>query len=135
VPDDEREDQHGLLLTAAEVLVDSTRSLTQLVARAGAAGAQAVVPDPAAAQVNRMLASLRRVLEQAPQLTDEIDVLLDELHAKRLSLQAMAAELTALDQQLEVLERALTPVQKWNTRWQEVQHTLLRLQLPVEAPH
>jgi hypothetical protein len=126
--DTKRVDEHGLLESAADTLLHGVRTLTGLVTPKGAV--EAVVPDPALDQLNRVLGSLRSVVEQAPQLTDEIDVLLDEVHAKRLSLQAMAAELTALDAQLEVLEQVLAPVQKWNARWQGLQHSLLR-DLPV----
>ncbi|HET7352327.1 MAG TPA: hypothetical protein VFJ28_15450 [Marmoricola sp.] len=125
--DIERDDQHGLLESAADTLLDGVRTLTRLLPHKDAV--EAVVPDPALEQVNRVLGSLRSVIEQAPQLTNEIDVLLDEVRAKRLSLQAMGAELTAMDAQLEVLEQVLAPVQKWNTRWQGLQHTLL-LDLP-----
>ncbi len=128
--DIEREDQHGLLDSAADTLLDGVRALTRLLPHKDAV--EAVVPDPALEQVHRVLGSLRNVIEQAPQLTNEIDVLLAEVRAKRLSLQAMAAELTALDAQLEVLEQVLAPVQKWNTRWQGLQHTLL-LDLPRGA--
>lgn len=128
--DTERVDEHGLLESAADTLLHGVRTLTGLVAPRGAV--EAVVPDPALDQLNRVLGSLRSVVEQAPQLTNEIDVLLDEVRAKRLSLQAMAAEITALDAQLELLEQVLTPVQRWNARWQGLQHSPLR-DLPLGA--
>lgn len=128
----EHDRQHGLLQSTVEMFLDSTRTLAELATRTSSAGVRALVPDPVLVQVNQMLLSLRQVVEQAPQLTDEIDVLLSELHAKRLSIQAMTAELTALDQQLEILERTLAPVEAWNGRWQQLQQTLLHLELPTE---
>jgi hypothetical protein len=129
---DQQDAPHGVLQSTVEVFLDSTRALVDLATRTGAAGARAVVPAPALDSVNRMLVSMRSLAEQAPPLSAEIDVLVDELHAKRLSIQAITAELTVLDQQLEILERTLGPVQQWSSRWQEIQHALLHLEVPTK---
>lgn len=123
--DESRQPRSGMVQSTFEMLVNSTRALTEMVTHAGATGARAVLPDPVAQQAGRMLGSLRSVLEQAPQLTDEFEVLVAELHAKRLSIQALRAELDALDSQLAILERALEPVHVWSQQWSRVQHALL----------
>jgi hypothetical protein len=132
---------HGVLQSAIDMLVGSTRAVTQMVTQAGSAAGSAgarVVPDPVADQVRQMLHALRSVLEQAPQLTDEFEVLVNELHAKRLSIQALRAELDALDDQLAILERALEPVHSWSKQWSRVQHAILDTidrDLPADEDH
>ncbi len=121
---DEGQPRHGMLQSALDLFVTSTRTVADMVTHAGSAGARAV-PDPIAGQVRQMLRALRSVLEQAPQLTDEFEVLVNELHAKRLSIQALRAELDALDDQLAILEHALEPVHAWSRQWSKVQHALL----------
>ncbi len=132
--DNEHHTRNSRLQSSLDVLLESTRSVTQLVARTGSAGARAVLPDSVLEPVNRMLTSLRAMAEQAPLLTDEIDVLMSELQAKRLSIQAVTAELVVLDQQLEILERTMSPVQSWSTQLKSVQHSLMHALDPVSTP-
>lgn len=122
---DEHEGHRGMLQSTFDVFVDSARTVTQLAAQAGSAGAHAVVPDQVLASVEGMLSSLREVAEQAPAITDELGVLMRELHAKRLTIQAVTAELTVLDEQLEILERTLAPVEAWSDQWSQMQRSLL----------
>lgn len=132
--DDDHATRSSRLQSSIDVLVESTRSVTQLVARTGSAGARAVLPTSVLEPVNRMLSSLRSMAEQAPLLTDEIDVLMSELQAKRLSIQAVTAELVVLDQQLEILERTMTPVQGLSTQLKNLQHSLMHALDPVQTP-
>ncbi|MEP7089008.1 MAG: hypothetical protein ABI776_02780 [Nocardioidaceae bacterium] len=131
--DDAPAGSHGVLQSAIEVFLDSTRSVTELVTRAGSAGARAVVPDPVLASLDRMLLSLRSVVEQFPHMTDEIDVLVGELNAKRLSVQALTAELDVLDRELEILQGTLAPIQAWSRQWSQMQRSLLHA-LETTAP-
>lgn len=123
--DDDQDGQHRVLQTTIELFLNSTRSVTELITRAGSAGARAAVPDPVLASVDRMLLSLRSVVEQFPHVTDEIDVLMAELNAKRLSVQALTAELDVLDHQLEILQGTLAPIQAWSGQWSQMQRSLL----------
>ncbi len=123
--DDDQDGQHTVLQTTIQLFLDSTRSVTDLITRAGGAGARAVVPDPVIASVDSMLLSLRSVVEEFPQVTDEIDVFMAELNAKRLSIQALTAELDVLDHQLEILQGTLAPIQAWSGQWSQLQHSLL----------
>lgn len=123
--EDPRDGQHTLLQPTIDLFVDSTRAVTDLVLRAGNAGARAVVPDPVLASVSGMLLSLKGVAEQFPHLSDEIDVLMGEVDAKRLSIQALTAELAVLDHQLEILQGTLAPVRAWSDRWSQLQRALL----------
>lgn len=122
---DEHESHRGMLQSTFDLFVDSARTVTQLAAQAGSAGAHAVVPEQALASVEGMLSSLRKVAEQAPAITDELGVLMRELRAKRLTIQAVTAELTVLDEQLEILERTLAPVEVWSGQWGQMQRSLL----------
>lgn len=123
---EEHQVRKGVLQSATDMFLSSTRSVVDLVAQAGGAGAQALVPDPVLSSVGHMLRSMRKVIEEAPQIGDELEVMLSEIHAKRLTIQSVTAELTVLDAQLEILERALAPVQAWNVQWGQMKHTLLR---------
>lgn len=125
--DEAQDHQHGVMQATIDLFLDSTRSVTGLVARAGGVGARAVVPDPVLASVDHMLLSLRGMVVQLPHVTDEIDVLMGELNAKRLSVQALTAELEVLDQQLEVLQSTLAPIQKWSRQWSQMQYSLLHV--------
>jgi hypothetical protein len=125
----------GVLQSATDMFIGSTRSVVELLAQAGGAGAQAVVPDPVLASVGHMLRSMRKVIEEAPQITAELDIMINELHAKRLTIQSVAAELAVLDAQLEILEQTLAPVQTWSREWSRVKQSLLHsLDLPGEQP-
>lgn len=125
----------GVLQSATDMFLGSTRTVVELVAQAGGAGAQAVVPDPVLTSVSHMLRSMRRVVEEAPQISAELDVMVSELHAKRLTIQAVMAELAVLDAQLEILEQALAPVQAWSVEWSQMKHSLLHsLDLPGIQP-
>lgn len=124
------DERHGLLQSTADVFLDRTRAVADLMASVGS-GALGIVPEPVPSTVTRMLSSMRQLVEQVPPLTAELDVLVDEVHAKRLSIQALQAELNALDRQLEVLERALTPLQAWSRQWERLQRGLMgSLDLP-----
>ena len=123
----------GVLQSATDTFLGSTRSLVQLVAQAGGAGAHAVMPERVYSLVGRMLGSMRQVLEEAPQISAELDVMLREIHAKRLTIQSVAAELAVLDAQLEILEQTIAPVQAWSLQWSQMKRTLLHsLDLPRE---
>lgn len=123
----------GMLQSATDMFLSSTRSVVELVAQAGGAGAQAIVPDPVLSSVSHMLSSMRSVVEQAPVIGDELEILVSEIHAKRLTIQSVTAELTVLDTQLEILERTLAPVEAWSQQWSHLQHTLMHsLDLPEE---
>lgn len=115
--------QHGLVHSALDAFVDSTRAVVEAMTSAGS-GALGVLPQPVPATVNKMLVSLRRVAEQMPPVTAEIAVVISEVHAKRLSIQAMQAELAALDDQLAVLERSLAPVEAWSKQWNRLRRSL-----------
>ena len=117
-------ERHGLAQSAADLLLERTRALVELMGAAGS-GALGVVPEPVPATVTRMLTSLRHFVDQAPPLTAEIDVLVQEVHAKRLSIQALQGELSALDAQLEVLERSLAPVEAWARQWNRMRTSLV----------
>ncbi|HEX5730394.1 hypothetical protein, partial [Microbacterium sp.] len=104
----------GVLQSATDMFLGSTRSVVELLAQAGGAGAQALVPDPVLTSVSNMLRSMRKVVDEAPQISAELDVMVSELHAKRLTIQAVTAELGVLDAQLELLEQTLAPVQAWS---------------------
>lgn len=120
-----RQERKGIVHSATDRFLTSTRMLVEQVAQAGGAGAQAVVPDSVLASANHMLESMRRAVEAAPQVGAELEIVLKEIHAKRLTIQAIEAELSVLDDQLEILERSLAPLQAWGTQWSKVQHTLL----------
>jgi hypothetical protein len=129
--DEPRPEHKGLVHSATDQFLSSTRMLVEQIARATGAGAQAVVPEPVLSSANHMLASMRQVVESAPQVGAELDIVLKEIRAKRLTIQAITAELSVLDDQLDVLERSLVPLQAWSTQWSKVQHTLLHsLDLP-----
>jgi hypothetical protein len=117
----------GLLHSAVDAFVDSTRAVVEAMATAGE-GALGVLPEPVPDTVTRMLASLRRLADQMPPLTEEVEVLVREVHAKRLSIQALQAELAVLDDQLAVLEKSLAPVEAWSRQWNRLRHAL------AEAP-
>lgn len=128
-----RPEHKGVVHSATDLFLSSTRVLVEQVAQAGGAGAQAVVPESVLASANHMLVSMRKVVESAPQVGAELEIVLKEIHAKRLTIQAMTAELAVLDDQLEILERSLAPLQAWSTQWSKVQHTLLHsLDLPAD---
>lgn len=120
-----RQQRKGIVHSATDLFLSSTRALVEQVAQAGGAGAQAVVPESVLSTANRMLASMRTAVESAPQVDVELEIILKEIHAKRLTIQAITAELAVLDDQLEVLERSLAPLQAWSTQWSKVRHTLL----------
>ena len=125
----------GVVQSATDMFLGSTRSVVELLAQAGGAGAQALVPDPVLTSVNHMLRSMRKVVEEAPQISAELDVMVSEIHAKRLTIQSVTAELAVLDAQLEILERALVPVQAWSLQWSQLKQSLLHsLDLPGEQP-
>ncbi|MCD6639473.1 MAG: hypothetical protein LT071_06120 [Nocardioides sp.] len=121
----------GVVHSATDLFLNSTRMLVEQVARAGGAGAQAVVPDAVLSSATRMLESMRSAVESAPQVGDELEIVLKEIRAKRLTIKAINAELAVLDDQLEILERSLAPLAAWSAQWSKVQHTLLHsLDLP-----
>lgn len=127
-----RQEHKGIVHSAMDLFLSSTRVLVEQVAQMGGAGAQAVVPETVLASANHMLVSMRKVVESAPQVGAELEIVLREIHAKRLTIQAMTAELTVLDDQLEILERSLVPLQAWSTQWSKVRHSLLHsLDLPA----
>ena len=127
------QDHKGIVHSATDRFLSSTRMLVEQVARAGGAGAQAVVPDAVLSSATHMLESMRQAVESAPQVGAELEIVVREIHAKRLTIQAITAELAVLDDQLEVLERSLAPLQAWSTQWSKVQHTLLHsFDLPEE---
>ncbi|QNN52684.1 hypothetical protein [Nocardioides mesophilus] len=121
-PDHER---HGLLESAVDTFVDSTRAVLGRVTAVGSS-ALGAVPEPVPSAVTHMLVSLRHLIDQAPRLTAELDVLVDEVHAKRLSIRALSAELEALDHQLALLEQSLAPLEVWNRQWDRVQRALVQ---------
>ena len=126
------EGHKGIVHSATDRFLSSTRVLIEQVAQAGGAGAQAVVPETVLSSANRMLVSMRKVVESAPQVGAELEIVLKEIHAKRLTIQAITAELAVLDDQLEILERSLAPLEAWSTQWSKVRHTLLHsLDLPA----
>ena len=118
-----RRTPQGMLHSAVDAFVDSTRAVVDVMASAGS-GALGVLPPPVPDTVTRMLTSMRRLAEQVPSITAELDVVVNEVHAKRLSIQALQAELAALDQQLEVLEKSLVPVQGWSRQWNRLRRSL-----------
>ena len=120
-----RQEHKGIVHSATDLFLSSTRMLVEQVAQAGGAGAHAVVPEPILASATHMLESMRNAVESAPQVGAELEIVLKEIHAKRLTIQAITAELAVLDDQLEILERALAPLQAWGAQWSRVQHTLL----------
>jgi len=127
-----RQEHKGIVHSATDRFLSSTRMLVEQVAQAGGAGAHAVVPESVLSSANHMLESMRKAVESVPQVGAELEIVLKEVHAKRLSIQAITAELAVLDDQLEILERSLAPLQAWSTQWSEVQHTLLHsLDLPA----
>lgn len=131
--DEPRQEHKGIVHSATDQFLSSTRTLVEQIARAGGAGAQAVVPEQVLSSANRMLASMRQAVESAPQVGAELEIVLKEIRAKRLTIQAITAELAVLDDQLEVLEWSLVPLQAWSAQWSKVQHTLLHsLDLPAE---
>ncbi|GAB3033272.1 hypothetical protein GCM10011376_31040 [Nocardioides flavus (ex Wang et al. 2016)] len=119
------QDHKGIVHSATDRFLSSTRMLVEQVTRAGGAGAQAVVPDAVLSSATHMLESMRQAVESAPQVGAELEIVMREIHAKRLTIQAITAELAVLDDQLEVLEKSLAPLQAWSTQWSKVQHTLL----------
>ncbi len=129
-----RQENKGIVQSATDRFLSSTRMLVEQVAQAGGAGAQAVVPESILSSANHVLESMRKAVESAPQVGAELEIVLKEIHAKRLTIQAITAELSVLDDQLEILERSLAPLQAWSTQWSKVQHTLLHsLDLPASA--
>lgn len=126
-------EHHGLVESAADLFLDRTRALVDLMTAAGS-GALGVVPEPVPTTVTRMLTSLRRFVDQAPPLTAEIGVLVQEVHAKRLSIQALQAELAALDAQLDVLEKSLAPVEAWALQWNHLRASLADALAPTPTP-
>ncbi|WP_159081530.1 hypothetical protein [Nocardioides sediminis] len=120
-----RQDHQGIVHSATDRFLNSTRVLVEQVAQAGGAGAQAVVPESVLSSANHMLVSMRNAVESAPQVGAELEIVLKEIRAKRLTIQAITAELAVLDDQLEVLESSLAPLQAWSAQWSKVQHTLL----------
>jgi hypothetical protein len=129
--DASRQEHKGIVHSATDRFLNSTRVLVEQVAQAGGAGAQAVVPESVLSSAHHMLVSMRNAVESAPQVGVELEIVLKEIRAKRLTIQAITAELAVLDDQLEVLERSLAPLQAWSTQWSKVQHTLLHsLDLP-----
>lgn len=128
-----QQEHKGVLQSASELFLGSTRAVVALVTQAGGAGAQAVMPDPVLRSVSQMLHSMRKVVEEAPQIGAELDVMVNEIHAKRLTIQSVTAELAVLDAQLEILEQALAPVQAWSQQWTQMKHRLLHsLDLPEQ---
>jgi hypothetical protein len=127
------QEHKGVVHSATDLFLNSTRMLVEQVARAGEAGAHAVVPEPVLSSATHMLASMRTAVESAPQVGAELEIVVKEIRAKRLTIQAITAELAVLDDQLEMLERSLAPLQAWSTQWSKVQHTLLHsLDLPAD---
>lgn len=119
------QEHKGIVHSATDLFLSSTRALMEQVAQAGGAGAQAVMPEPVLTSAVHMLETMRTAVESAPQVGAELDIVLKEIHAKRLTIQAITAELAVLDDQLEILERSLAPLQAWGAQWSKVQHTLL----------
>ena len=120
-----RQERRGIVHSATDLFLNSTRALVEQVAQAGGAGAQAVVPESVLSTANRMLESMRTAVESAPQVDAELEIVVKEIRAKRLTIQAITAELAVLDDQLEMLERSLAPLQAWSAQWSKVRHTLL----------
>jgi hypothetical protein len=120
-----RPEHRGMVHSATDRFLSSTRLLVEQLAQAGGAGAQAVVPDTVLSSATHMLGSMRDAVESAPQVSAELEIVMKEIRAKRLTIQAITAELAVLDDQLEILERSLAPLQAWATQWSRVQHTLL----------
>ena len=118
-------EHQGIVHSATDRFLSSTRMLAEQVARATGAGAQAVVPESVLSSATHMLVSMRQAVESAPQVGAELEIVVKEIHAKRLAIQAITADLAVLDDQLEILERSLAPLQAWNAQWSKVQHTLL----------
>ena len=130
--DGPRQEHEGIVHSATDRFLSSTRMLVEQMAKAGGAGAQAVVPESVLSSATHMLGSMRQAVESAPQVGAELEIVLKEIRAKRLTIQAITAELAVLDDQLEVLERSLVPLQAWSAQWSKVQHTLLHsLDLPA----
>lgn len=123
--DGPRQEPKGIVHSATDLFLNSTRMLMEQVAQAGGAGAQAVVPEAVLSSASHMLESMRDAVESAPQVGAELEIVLKEIQAKRLTIQAITAELAVLDDQLEILERSLKPLQAWSAQWTKVQHTLL----------
>lgn len=123
--DGPRREHKGIVHSATDLFLSSTRMLVEQVAQAGGAGAQAVVPESVLSSAPRMLESMREAVESAPQVGAELEIVLKEIRAKRLTIQAITAELAVLDDQLDILERSLAPLQAWGTQWSKVQHALL----------
>ncbi|CUR61973.1 conserved hypothetical protein [metagenome] len=119
------QERKGIVHSATDLFLSSTRALVEQVAQAGGAGAQAVVPEAVLSTANRMLESMRTAIESAPQVDAELEIVLKEIRAKRLTIQAITAELAVLDDQLDMLERSLAPLQAWTAQWSKVRHTLL----------
>jgi hypothetical protein len=120
-----RQELKGMVHSATDRFLSSTRMLAEQVAQAGGAGAQAVVPESVLSSASHMLQNMRNAVESAPQVGAELEIVLKEIHAKRLTIQAITAELDVLDDQLKILERSLAPLQAWGAQWSRVQHTLL----------
>ena len=120
-----RQELKGIVHSATDRFLSSTRLLVEQVAQAGGAGAHAVVPESVLSSASRMLESMRDAVESAPQVGAELEIVVKEIRAKRLTIQAITAELAVLDDQLEILERSLQPLQAWATQWSRLQHTLL----------
>jgi hypothetical protein len=120
-----RRERKGIVQSATDRFLSSTRVLVEQLAHTGGAGAHAVVPESVLSSASHMLESMRDAVESAPQVGAELEIVLKEIRAKRLTIQALTAELEVLDDQLEILEQSLAPLQAWATQWTNVQHTLL----------
>ncbi|WP_299926695.1 hypothetical protein [uncultured Nocardioides sp.] len=124
-PPQDHKNHPGIVHSATDRFLSSTRMLVEQIAKVGGAGAQAVVPGSVLSTADHMLTSMREVVESAPQVGAELEIVMREIRAKRLTIQAIEAELSVLDDQLEVLERSLAPLQAWSNQWSKLQHTLL----------
>lgn len=124
-PRQDHQNHQGIVHSATDRFLSSTRMLVEQIAKVGGAGAQAVVPGSVLSTADHMLTSMREVVESAPQVGAELEIVMREIRAKRLTIQAIEAELSVLDDQLEVLERSLAPLQAWSNQWSKLQHTLL----------
>lgn len=118
-------EQHALVRSAMQELVERTRAVTQQLASVGT-GTRGALPELVRTAVSPLLAAQQRLVESVPPIPD-LDVLVQQLRAKRLTLQALQAELAAFDQQLQVLEQAIAPVARWAHEWAHLRKSLTDL--------
>lgn len=118
-------EQHTLVRSAMQELVERTRAVTQQLASVGT-GTRGALPKLVRTAVSPLLAAQQRLVESVPPIPD-LDAQVQQLRAKRLTLQALQAELAAFDQQLEVLEQAIAPVARWAHEWANLRKSLTDL--------